>query len=54
MSETISAQNMFSPGLSLEFSCIELNVLLSYSGLVDAKIKASDIDLPVNEHIYDV
>ena len=25
MSETISEHNMFSPGLSLEFSCIELN-----------------------------
>ena len=24
MSETISVHNMFSPGLSLEFSCIEL------------------------------
>ena len=39
--------------LSLEFSCIELvnsmNNLLSYCGLVDAKIKASDKDLPVTK-----
>jgi hypothetical protein len=42
---------MFSPILSLEFSCIELvnsmDNLLSYCGLVDAKIRASDKDLPV-------
>jgi hypothetical protein len=36
MPETISAHNMFSPGLRLEFSCIEL-----------VKIRASDKDLPV-------
>ena len=52
MSETISVHNMFFPGLSLEFSCIELvinsmNNLLSYCGLVDAKLRASDKDLPV-------
>ena len=52
MSETISVHNMFSPGLSLEFSCIELvsnsvNNLLSYFGLVGAKIRAPDKDLPV-------
>ena len=45
MSETISVHNMFSPGLGLEFSCIEL--VMSYCGLVDAKIRASDKDLPV-------
>ena len=38
--------------LSLQFSCTELvynsvNNLLSYCGLVDAKIRASDKDLPV-------
>ena len=53
MSETISVYNMFSPGLSLEFSCIELvnsmNNLLSYCGLVDAKIRASDKDLFVRK-----
>ena len=52
MSETISVNNMFSPGFSLEFSCIEfvcnsVNNLQSYCGLVDAKIRASDKDLPV-------
>ena len=38
--------------LSLGFSCIELgsmNNLLSYCGLVDAKIRASDKDLPVQQ-----
>ena len=53
MSETISVQNMSSPSLSLEFSCIELvsnsmNNPLSYCGLVDAKISSSDKDLTVN------
>ena len=36
--------------LSLEFSCTELNSmnnLLSYFGLVDARISASEKDLPV-------
>ena len=50
MSETISVRNMFSPGLSLEFSCIErnsMNNLSSYIGLVDAKKRASDKDFPV-------
>ena len=53
MSETISVHNMFSPGLSLEFSCIELVIQwticrqITYFGLVDAKIRASDKDLPV-------
>ena len=36
--------NMLSQGLSLEFSCTEL---VSYCGLVDAKIRLSDKDLPV-------
>ena len=52
MSETISLHKMLYPGLRLEFSCIELvlnsmNNLSSYCGLVDAKIRASDKDLPV-------
>ena len=52
LSETISVQNMFSPGLSLEFSCKywtcnSMNNLLSYCGLVNAKIRASDKDLPL-------
>ena len=33
--------------LSLEFSCTELGNLLSYCGLVDARISASEKDLPV-------
>ena len=65
MSETISVHNMFSPGLSLEFSCIEhviqwkkcivqpyteikfTTTTTTYCGSVDAKIRASDKDLPV-------
>ena len=44
-SETISVHNMFSPGLSLEFSCTywtcnSMNNLSSYCGLVDAKIES--------------
>ena len=54
--ETISVHNMFSSGLSLELSCIELcnsmNNLLSYYGLVDAKIRASDKDLPGLKTIF--
>ena len=42
MSETISVHNMFSPGLSLVFSCNSMNNLSPYCGLVDAKIRASD------------
>ena len=56
MSETIAVHNMFSPGLSMEFSCIELviqmNNLLPYCGLVDAKIRASDKDLPVRRMCF--
>ena len=45
---------MFSPVLSLEFSCIywtcnSMNNLSSYFGLVVAKIRASDKDLPVSQ-----
>ena len=51
MSETISVRNMFSPGLTLEFSCIEQfneqSVIIL--GLVDAKIRASDKNLPVGK-----
>ena len=43
---------MFSPGLSLEFSCIGLVIQLTICRhivgyVVDAKIRASDKDLPV-------
>ena len=55
MLETSSVHNMFSPGLSLEFSCIELVInLSSYCGLVDAKIRAFDKDLPVPVFSKDV
>ena len=51
MSETISVHNMFSPGLSLEFSaCNSMNNLLSYCGLVDSRMRASDKYLPVEIH----
>ena len=33
--------------LSLQFSCNSMNTLLSYCGLVDTKIRASEKDLPV-------
>ena len=56
MSETISVHNMFSPGLSLEFSCIELVIqgticrhIVGY--IVDAKKGASDKDLPVQVYL---
>ena len=51
MSEIISVDNMFYTGLNLESSCIEL-VILSYFGLVDAKIRASDKDLPVRQKYF--
>ena len=52
MSETISVHNMFSSDPRFELgilqACIEhVNNLSSYCGLVDAKIRASDKDLPV-------
>ena len=56
MSETISVHNKFSPGFSLKILCIKLVIqwtfciLLSYCGLVDAKIRASDKDLPVLDY----
>ena len=52
MSKTISVHNMFSPcselGIFMHWTtCDAMNNLLSYCGLVDAKIRASDKDLPV-------
>ena len=41
MSEIISVHNMFFPGLSN---------LLSFCGLVNVKIKASDKDIPVTSY----
>ena len=52
MSETISVHNMFSPGLSFKFSCIDLVSNSIYGGSVDAKIRASDKDLPVPLNLY--
>ena len=51
MSETISVHNMFSPcspqlGIFMYWTCNSMNNLSSYCGLVDAKIRASDKDLP--------
>ena len=59
MSEKISVHNMFSLGFSLEFSCIELVLnsidnLSSYCGLFDAKIRASDKDLPVTNSYFGI
>ena len=50
MSETVSVHNMFSPCLSLELSCIELVIEWTMNIFwvrIDAKIRASDKDLPV-------
>ena len=49
MSETVSVHNMFSQGLILEFSCIELVIqwTISCHTVHNAKIRASDKDLPV-------
>ena len=51
MSETISVHNMFSPrfelGIFMYWTCNSMNNLLSYCGLVHAKIRVSDKDLPV-------
>ena len=51
MSKTISVHNMFSPcselGIFMYWTCNSMNNLSSYFGLVYAKIRASDKDLPV-------
>ena len=39
----------FELGIFMYCRCNSINNLLSYSGLVDAKIRASDKDLPVPE-----
>ena len=53
MSKTISVHNMFSPcselGIFMHWTCNSMNNLLLYFGLVDAKIRASDKDLPVQQ-----
>ena len=51
MSKSINVHNMFSPcselGLFTYWTCNSMNTMSSYCGLVDAKIRASDKDLPV-------
>ena len=37
----------FELGIFINWTCNSMNNLLSYCGLVDAKIRASEIDLPV-------
>ena len=48
---TIYVHNMFSPcsklGIFTNWTCNSMNNMSSYCGLVDAKIRASDKDLPV-------
>ena len=50
---TISVHSMFSPcsefGIFMYSTCNLINNLSSYCGLVDAKIRASDEDLPVKQ-----
>ena len=56
MSETISVHNMFSPVLSLEFSCIELVIQWTICCLILWvswwKIRASDKDLLVSQYFW--
>ena len=51
MSKSISVHSMFSPCSEFDnftyWTCNSMNNLSSYCGLVDAKIRASDKDLPV-------
>ena len=51
MSKSISVHNMFSPcselGNFTYWTCNSMNNMSSYCGIVDAKIRASDKDLPV-------
>ena len=51
MSGTLSVHNMFYPcselGIFMYWTCNSMNNLSLYCGLVDAKIRASDKDLPV-------
>ena len=56
MSKTISVHNMFSHelGIFMYWSCNSMNNLSSYCGLVDAKIRASDKDLPVLGFLFNL
>jgi hypothetical protein len=53
--KTISVQNMFSEcyelGIFMYWTGNSMNNLLSYCGLVDAKVRASDKGLPVTKRI---
>ena len=51
---TICVQNMFWELGNFMYwtGSNSMNNLLSYCGLVDAKIRASDIDLPVTEGVH--
>ena len=48
MSETISVHNMFELGIFMYSTCDSMNNLSSYCGLIDAKMRASDKELPVD------
>ena len=43
----LNVGNNFSPGIFMYWTCNLMNNLSSYCGLVDAKIRAYDKDLPV-------
>ena len=53
MLRTCCAHNMFWPcselAIFMYWACNSMNYLLSYCGLVDARIRASDKDLPVQQ-----
>ena len=51
--KTICVHNMFSPwsevAIFMYWTCNSMNNILSYCGLVDARISASEKDLPVKK-----
>ena len=55
--QKISVQNMFSPcsvlGIFMYWTWNSINNLSTYCGLVDAKIRASDKDLPVQKQFLE-
>ena len=56
MSKSISVHNKFAPcselGIFTYWTCNSMNNTSSYCGLVDAKIRASDKDLPVTVYCF--
>ena len=58
VSKKISVHNMFSPcselGIFMYWTCNSMTNLSSYCGLVDAKIRASDKNLPVSKFLWSV